>query len=169
MHIAGGAPYGVEERVLVLSTSTPLDHHDPVPALQVVAQSLGPAERALLVRPGEQFLNQVPSYPQLRLGQTAQPGQLHRQDCRAVLDRDLLLISRRTSRVHQRQHADYVGAGAGDRHQPTALADRAALSERTPQHLLTAGPGVPLVQVRAGPTRPGPPGSGSALDPDRAY
>ena len=66
--------------------SLTLDHHHPVRAAQVVIKCLRPGQRALVVGPGQQVMHEVPAQPQFGVGDAAQPGQLHRQHGRAVLE-----------------------------------------------------------------------------------
>src|SRR5512144_1792485 len=51
--LTGRSADGIEKVVLVFGSTAPLDHHDPMPPFQIMAERLGAGQRAVLIRPGE--------------------------------------------------------------------------------------------------------------------
>ena len=92
--VAGGDAHRLEERVDADAAATAFDEHDAVRALQVVAESSGTGERALLLGAVEQLVDEVAAYAQLGLGEAADPGELHREDRGAVLERHDVVLAR---------------------------------------------------------------------------
>ena len=156
----------MEEHIVVLRAGTTLDHHDTVRALEVVAQRLGLADRTLLVRAGEQLLDEIPAGPHLGLGDAPHASELHGQHGGAVLQRDMLLLARRGRRVDQDQHADNVLAWASDRHEPATLADRTTLAQDMAEHLFPPGRRVLRVGLGTVGAGPGPQVAVAILDAD---
>jgi hypothetical protein len=116
----------VEEAVVGAGLAGAFHHDHLVAAFEVVAQGLGPHDRALLVGAGEELLGEVPPQPELGLGQAPQAGELHGQHGGPVLERHFLGFARLSLRVNEGEHAEHVLPGVGQGQQPSAVPDRLA-------------------------------------------
>ena len=142
------------QRVLAAEAALALDQHHPVRAAQVVVERLRPRLRALVVGAGQQVVHQVAAQPQLGVGDAAQPGQLHRQHGRAVLQRHQVGAVGLAAGVDEGEHPDHVRPRRGHEHEPFPVPDRLAVAQQPPQQLLALGEGLVRVRVRQARARP---------------
>ena len=104
--VARGDAHRLEERVDADPAASAFDEHHAVRPLEVVAERSGPGEGALLLGAVEQLVDEVAAHAQLALGEAADPGELHREDGGAVLERHDVVLARRPSGVDEADHAE---------------------------------------------------------------
>ncbi len=143
------------------------DHHHPVRAPQVIVKCLRPGQRALVVRPGQQVMDEITAQPQFRVGDAAQPGQLHREHGRTMLKGNLVGIVRSPVGIYQRDDPDQVGPRRHEQDQPFAVPHGFAFPHQPAEQVLTLGER--LLRVGLGPARACPGGQVAVpvLDRDR--
>ena len=109
---------------------------------------------ALVVGTAEQVVDEVAAQPQLSLGQRTLMGQFHGQHDRAVLQREDVLLPRLLAGIDHTEHAQYLVARLGDRHDPIAVPHGPPAAADPGQQL---GP-IPRLRARVGAraTRAGP-------------
>jgi len=62
--LAHGPPYRAEQGVVRSGPPLAFDDCHPVRAVQIVIEGLGPCQRALVIGPGQQLMDQVAAQPQ---------------------------------------------------------------------------------------------------------
>ena len=150
--VVGRTAHGVEESIAVV---VPFDDHDPVRALDVVAQSSCPAEGADLLRPGQQVHHQVAPEPAVSLLLRAQLGQLHGQYRGGVLeDHPFLRFAPPIVGVDEDQYPHDLVVDPSHGNEPPAITPRPVRRHRRPQQGLT--PAGSLARVVLGGAWPGP-------------
>jgi hypothetical protein len=134
--ISGRSTYGMEPCVRFARLRRMLDHHsDLVLPLEFVAHRSGSTERRLFVVVSEQFLDKVPTQPQLGIGHTLQAGQLHGENRGTVLERNLSEFEGLWCYTYEHNCAEDVRAGAGHRNQLVADRNGSSGFGRPPHHL----------------------------------
>ncbi len=101
---------------------------------------MGPLNHRLVVgSAGEELLHQVPTHAQLRFRGTGQPGQLHGQHRRGVLQGNQLELADPVIGVEESEGPDHVGPRGGEADNPIAMAAHPTLGGQFPQHALPDG------------------------------
>jgi len=105
---------------------------------QVVAQGGRPRQRAVVVRSGQQVIDQVSPQPQFGFGQSADMGQLHPQYRRSLLEHHQLVLADAVFGVDDREYAQHVVTGLGKGDDTVTVTQRTIGRPRLVQHLVAA-------------------------------
>ncbi len=145
----------VQQGVGVASVVGLLDDHDRVRPFEGVAQCPGPGQCDVLGIVADQIGDDAAAEPEFGVGHTLQPGELHGQHGRAVLERDGLVLPSEPVRVDEQQHADHVLAGPRHREQPAVGTNGPSGAQGPLQDVLTSGGRGLRSGARRFGTRPG--------------